>query len=175
MNKINFCRIITNHINSFTSNGEAKAPLQDIIFHLIIPIVAAIIITGINGVIPNSVVGVLVNFGAITTALLMSAVVMVYDQKTKLVEKKEKETIQDKIKTLNKNISIYNELCNNICFAILTSILTVITALVLSFYTNTTEYKWFFCIITIFCYISFISTIVTFFMILKRFGIILNN
>ncbi|OQP24091.1 hypothetical protein B2H99_16920, partial [Morganella morganii] len=77
-------------------------------------------------VMPTSVVGILVNFGSITTALLMSAVVMVYDQKSKIIEKKEKEIIEDKKETYSKNIELYNELCQNICFAILTSIMIVI-------------------------------------------------
>jgi hypothetical protein len=127
---------------------------------------------------PASVVGIMVNFGSITTALLMSAVVMVYDQKSKIIEKKERENVQDKITTYTKNISLYKELCQNICFAILTSIIIVILSAILSFYdlkiTSGFGY-YFFLACSFFCYAFFISTMITFLMILKRFSIVLDN
>ncbi|HHB6684009.1 TPA: hypothetical protein ACN771_004788, partial [Enterobacter hormaechei] len=103
-------------------------------FHLIFPIIASGTICFLFKVMPSSVVGIMVNFGAITTALLMSAVVMVYDQKSKLIDKKDNETIADKITSYLKHINLYKELCHNICYAILTSILIVILSAVISFY-----------------------------------------
>ncbi|MGE1966822.1 hypothetical protein ACME8X_26810 (plasmid) [Klebsiella pneumoniae] len=129
-------------------------------------------------------VGIMVNFGSITTALLMSAVVMVYDQKSKIIEKREREkekgenSVEDKIKTYTKNISLYKELCRNICFAILTSIIIVILSAILSFYDTSIKgfiYMSFFTLLSFFCYAFFISTMITFLMILKRFSIILDN
>jgi len=120
----------------------------------------------------------MVNFGSITTALLMSAVVMVYDQKSKIIERRDNEIVEDKIKTYNKNIALYKELCQNICFAILTSIMIVILSAILSFYEikiTSFIYTIFFISISFFCYTLFISTMITFLMILKRFSIILDN
>ncbi len=58
---------------------------------------------------------------------------MVYNQKSKLIDKKDNETIADKITSYLKHIR-YKELCHNICYAILTSILIVILSAVISFY-----------------------------------------
>ncbi|PWF89885.1 hypothetical protein DD549_21685 [Shewanella algae] len=108
----------------------------------------------------------------------MSAVVMVYDQKSKIIDKKDNETIADKITSYSKYINLYKELCHNICFAILTSILIVILSAVISFYDskiNTGFSYYFFITCSFFCYSLFISTMITFLMILKRFSIILDN
>ncbi|RAZ13947.1 hypothetical protein DP201_24875, partial [Enterobacter hormaechei subsp. xiangfangensis] len=97
MNKINIFFLIKNHISSFKNEVSDSLSKSDIFFHLIFPIIASGTICFLFKVMPSSVVGIMVNFGAITTALLMSAVVMVYDQKSKLIDKKDNETIADKI------------------------------------------------------------------------------
>ncbi|WP_368937638.1 hypothetical protein [Proteus terrae] len=178
MNKINIFFLIKNHISSFKNEDSDSLSKPDIFFHLIFPIIASGTICFLFKVMPSSVVGIMVNFGAITTALLMSAVVMVYDQKSKLIDKKDNETIADKITSYLKHINLYKELCHNICYAILTSILIVILSAVISFYDskiNTGFSYYFFITCSFFCYSLFISTMITFLMILKRFSIILDN
>jgi len=178
MNKINIFWIIRNHVNSLKDDGETSLSRGDIYLHFVFPLVISFFICFYFNVMPSSVVGIMVNFGSITTALLMSAAVMVYDQKSKIIEKKEIETIEDKKATYNKNIALYKELCQNICFAIFTSILIVILTVALSFYEKGMEsvfYHGLFITISFLCYALFISTMITFLMILKRFGIILDN
>ncbi|HCM9652323.1 MULTISPECIES: hypothetical protein [Enterobacter] len=178
MNKINVYWLIKNHVASLKEDGANCLSRSDICLHFIFPLLASLLICIFFKVMPGSVVGIMVNFGSITTALLMSAVVMVYDQKSKIIDKKDKEIVEDKIKTYSKNIGLYRELCQNICFAILTSIIIVILAAILSFYdvkTTTSLYTGFFIAISFFCYALFISTMITFLMILKRFSIILDN
>ncbi|ECU3839108.1 hypothetical protein D0223_22990, partial [Salmonella enterica subsp. enterica serovar Give] len=114
MNKINIFFLIKNHISSFKNEDSDSLSKSDIFFHLIFPIIASGTICFLFKVMPSSVVGIMVNFGAITTALLMSAVVMVYDQKSKLIDKKDNETIADKITSYLKYINLYKELCHNI-------------------------------------------------------------
>lgn len=178
MNKINIYCLIKNHVASLKENGATSLSKPDLWLHFIFPLIVSLLICLFFKVMPTSVVGILVNFGSITTALLMSAVVMVYDQKSKIIEKKEKEIIEDKKETYSKNIELYNELCQNICFAILTSIMIVILSVILSFYdekVTTSFYSAFFIVISFLCYAFFISTMITFLMILKRFSIILDN
>lgn len=178
MNKINIYWLITNHISSLKDDGSTHLSRSDLFLHFILPLVASGLICTFFKVMPSSVVGIMVNFGSITTALLMSAVVMVYDQKSKIIEKKEKEKIADKITTYSKNIALYKELCQNICFAILTSILIVILSAILSFYDTKLIAGfgyYFFLTCSFFCYALFISTMITFLMILKRFSIVLDN
>ncbi len=178
MNKINIYWLIKNHVASLKENGATSLSKVDIWLHFIFPFIVSFFICFFFKVMPASVIGIMVNFGSITTALLMSAVVMVYDQKSKIIEKREKETVEDKKKTYYKNIELYRELCQNICFAILTSIVIVILSVILSFYdtkTATCIYTGFFITISFLCYAFFISTMITFLMILKRFSIILDN
>ncbi|MCG8708798.1 hypothetical protein JHU04_002022 [Brenneria sp. 4F2] len=178
MNKINIYWLIANHISSLKDEGEISLSKSDLWLHFISPLIASALICFFFKVMPSSVVGIMVNFGSITTALLMSAVVMVYDQKSKIIEKKEKETVVDKIITYTKNIILYKELCQNICFAILTSIIIVILSAILSFYDmkiiSGLSY-YFFLVASFLCYALFMSTMITFLMILKRFSIILDN
>lgn len=184
MNKINIYWLIKNHVSSLKSDGQTTLSLTDIFLHFIFPLIASLIVCIFFKVMPTSVVGIMVNFGSITTALLMSAVVMVYDQKSKIIEMRDKEVakgnsgVDDKIKTYAKNILLYKELCRNICFAILTSIIIVIMSAILSFYDPLIKgsiYTWFFTTLSFLCYAFFISTMITFLMILKRFSIILDN
>ena len=184
MNKINIYWLIRNHVSSLKIDGETSLSRMDICLHFIFPLVAAFITCYFFKVMPTPVVGIMVNFGSLTKALLMRDVVMVYDQKSKIIEKREREkekgenSVEDKIKTYTKNISLYKELCRNICFAILTSIIIVILSAILSFYDTSIKgfiYMSFFTLLSFFCYAFFISTMITFLMILKRFSIILDN
>ncbi|WP_162893631.1 hypothetical protein [Klebsiella variicola] len=70
-------------VSSLKIDGETSLSRMDICLHFIFPLVAAFITCYFFKVMPTPVVGIMVNFGSITTALLMSAVVMVYDQKAK--------------------------------------------------------------------------------------------
>ncbi|MES4052058.1 hypothetical protein AADL23_15230, partial [Escherichia coli] len=79
MNKINIYWLITNHISSLKDDGSTHLSRSDLFLHFILPLVASGLICIFFKVMPSSVVGIMVNFGSITTALLMSAVVMVYD------------------------------------------------------------------------------------------------
>lgn len=182
MNKINVFWLIRNHIDSLKDENSLKLSRADLFLHFILPIIISSAVCFSFKVMPTSVVGIMVNFGSITTALLMSAVVMVYDQKSKVIDRLDKEQattkVADKISTYKLNISLYKELCQNICFAILTSIIIVIMSAILSFYdakTISNIYQYFFIFTSFVCYSLFISTMIIFLMILKRFSIILDN
>lgn len=179
MNKINFIGIIKDHFFTLKDDGCSKLSKSDVFTHLLLPAIVSFIICYIAGIMKPSVISILVNFGAITTALLMSAVIMVYDQKSKIKEKDEKEEDVSK-KELNKTrITLYTELCKNTCYAILTSIVIVVLSVALSFFDEKSvtgdEKIYIFYFITFLCYYLFISTIITFLMIIKRFSVVLDT
>ncbi|MCD3016445.1 hypothetical protein GFJ84_23275, partial [Salmonella enterica subsp. enterica serovar Enteritidis] len=70
------------------------------------------------GIMKPAIASVFVNFGAITTALLMSAVIMIYEQKQKTITKIsdiiEGNKSRDKLISLNTNKTIYEQLCHNV-------------------------------------------------------------
>ena len=72
MNKINIYWLIRNHVSSLKIDGETSLSRMDICLHFIFPLVAAFITCYFFKVMPTPVVGIMVNFGSITTALLMS-------------------------------------------------------------------------------------------------------
>ncbi len=106
MNKINIYWLIKNHIASLKEDGATSLSKPDLWLHFIFPLIASFFVCLFFKVMPTSVVGIMVNFGSITTALLMSAVVMVYDQKSKIIDKRDRETVIDKIKTFTKKHSL---------------------------------------------------------------------
>ncbi|MCD3051976.1 hypothetical protein GFJ82_23180, partial [Salmonella enterica subsp. enterica serovar Enteritidis] len=73
------------------------------------------------GIMKPAIASVFVNFGAITTALLMSAVIMIYEQKQKTITKIsdiiEGNKSRDKLISLNTNKTIYEQLCHNFAYA----------------------------------------------------------
>lgn len=83
MNKINVMSVIKKHYTTM-SDQRGNILLEDIAIHFIIPLTLSLIICFTYGIMKTSIASVFVNFGAITTALLMSAVIMIYDQKQKL-------------------------------------------------------------------------------------------
>ncbi|MBF0691485.1 hypothetical protein IR150_08285 [Providencia alcalifaciens] len=185
MNKINFLSIIKLHFQTLVDQ-KGKWIYSDIIFHLIMPIVVGLLICIFDGTMTTQIAAIFVNFGAITTALLMSAVVMIYGQKQKVKEKIKESKNNEKNSDKNEDLIIlemdnilYRQLCHNISYAILGSALIVLLSVAISFFTTNIEimsYKLFFLyILSFFCYAIFISTIITFFMIIKRFSAVIDD
>ncbi len=178
MNKINFIGIIRSHFSTLKDDGDSKFSKPDICTHVLFPAAVSLVICYTSGIMKPGVTSILVNFGAITTALLMSAVIMVYDQKSKIKEKNADEKDNSKKVLNNTRIRLYTELCHNTCYAILTSIAIVVLSVALSFFDEkavTTDAKiYVFYFLSFLCYFLFISTIITFLMIIKRFSVVLD-
>ena len=186
MNKINIWRIVQNHVRTL-KNSSGKFSPGDILFHIIFPAIISLFLVYKTGIIHKDILSSLVNFGAITTALLMSAVVMIYDQKNKVKEKLAENHEKDRIKRqLSRRENLYSQLCHNICYSIISSIIVVVLSIVCTFswfeqtYPNSSLpphdiYYSTFCTLSFIIYFFFSSTIITFLMIMKRFSYVLES
>ncbi|HGG6426295.1 TPA: hypothetical protein ACJG67_002812 [Salmonella enterica subsp. enterica serovar Kottbus] len=184
MNKINVMSVIKKHYTTM-SDQRGNILLEDIFIHFIIPLILSLIICLTYGIMKPSIASVFVNFGAITTALLMSAVIMIYDQKQKTVFKisdiEENNKSRSNLIILNNNKLVYEQLCHNVAYAILTAVALVIFSVTIHFLPENADElkKWYFAtpayVISYLAYSSFFFTVITFLMVIKRFSTILDN
>lgn len=121
--KINICEILLGHIKTLKDNSTGKVSKWDIFTFFIIPIIISIFTIVFKFKFSSDLISLLVNFGSIFTALLLSVLVLVYDQSSKL---------KDKEKELGRNITIevkrglLDQLYYNICYSIITAISLVV-------------------------------------------------
>ncbi|MEW5505595.1 hypothetical protein [Pseudomonas antarctica] len=116
--KINVANIILGHIATL-ADPTGKRSLMDYVTFFAVPSIVAVIacVAGYN--LNKDVSSMLVNFGAIFTALLLSVLVLVYDQESKLSAVKGIDPLYEAKKVLLR------QLYYNICFSIIASILLV--------------------------------------------------
>ncbi len=127
--KINIWSIVTGHIKTLRDSSSGKVSVHDYATFYAVPIVIAILFSYFGIKLTTDANSLLVNFGAIFTALLLSVLVLVYDQGEKLqgvVDGSRKHNIE-----LKK--SLLDELYFNICYAIVISLLLVFLCLVYTF------------------------------------------
>ena len=127
--KINVWSIVTGHIKTFRNASSGKVSVHDYATFYIVPILIAITFSLFGIKVSNDANSLLVNFGAIFTALLLSVLVLVYDQGEKLrniANESNKHSIE-----LKK--TFLQQLYFNICYAIVTSIVLVFLCLVYTF------------------------------------------
>lgn len=116
--KINVAAIILGHIATLADPAGKRSIMDYVTFFALPGAVAALgCFAGYN--LNKDVSSMLVNFGAIFTALLLSVLVLVYDQESKLEAVKKIDPLYDAKKVLLK------QLYYNICFSIISSIVLV--------------------------------------------------
>lgn len=116
--KVNISEILLGHIATLCDPAGKRSIGDYVTFFLIPTIIAGLgLIAGYN--LNKDVSSMLVNFGAIFTALLLSVLVLVYDQETKLNSNANSDPLYDAKKKL------LGQLYYNICFSILSSIALV--------------------------------------------------
>ncbi|NIG15868.1 hypothetical protein [Pantoea sp. Cy-640] len=184
MNKINIWQVLLKHYKTM-SDQRGVALGQDIFIHFWMPVIISILICVLYGTMKASIAAIFVNFGAITTALLMSAVIMIYDQKQKTAFKisdiKENNKPTTNLPALETNKTVYEQLCHNVAYAILTSVILVIASVIISFFPDdikSLERLYFSIpayILSLIAYAAFFTTVITFLMVIKRFSTILDN
>lgn len=120
--KVNISGIIRGHIQTLTNADSEIISRLDIFTFYLLPLALSItaLIFGFN--LNRELVSLLVNFGSIFTALLLSVLVLVYDQECKLNEKGD----TDSLYTVRKEL--LHHLYYNISYSIICSITLVITA-----------------------------------------------
>ena len=127
--KINIWSIVTGHIMTLKDSSNEKVSLSDYVTFYGIPITIAVLFSVFGIKVSEDANSLLVNFGAIFTALLLSVLVLVYDQGEKL------HLANDK--TQNHNIELKKKLLEqlyfNICYAIVVAVVLVFLCLVYTF------------------------------------------
>lgn len=116
--KVNIFGIVKGHIATL-SDPAGKISWMDIVTFFAMPGVAAIIgvMAGYN--LNKDVASMLVNFGAIFTALLLSVLVLVYDQENKLRSSSDRDLFY------GKKCELLGQLYFNICFSIISSLVLI--------------------------------------------------
>lgn len=127
--KINIWSIVNGHIVTLKDSSNGKVSLSDYVTFYGVPIAIAVLFSAFGIKVTESANSLLVNFGAIFTALLLSVLVLVYDQGEKLRDFND-ETKDYKIR-LKKNL--LKQLYFNICYAIVVAVILVFLCLVYTF------------------------------------------
>lgn len=124
-NKINISCIIKAHFRTLYDVRKRKISLSDIATFIALPLILALYSSYKNFNLNKDLDSLLVNFGAIFTALLLSVIVLIYDQENRIIEKKSENPSSYGRVTENK-LSLLKELYHNISYAILCSLALVI-------------------------------------------------
>ncbi|MFQ1005343.1 hypothetical protein [Gilliamella sp. CG22] len=94
--KINIGSLIKGHIKTLYNASTKKLDFSDIVTFFVLPALVAILGSFWGIFLSIDIISLLVNFGSIFTALLLSVLVLVYDQVGKVNEKLN----DDKIRTI---------------------------------------------------------------------------
>lgn len=123
--KINIIGIIKEHFNTVLSDKYDK------VVFIWIPIVLLAVAILLKTNISKETISLLVNFGSIFTALLLSLLVLIYDQESKIKEEKKKDNkFQEHCEEYyNLKISLSKQLYHNVSFSIISSIALVLLCL----------------------------------------------
>ncbi len=117
--KLNVSEIIIGHFKTL-SNSQGEIVKTDIFVFYIIPVLLAIFSIYLSCNLQKDISALLVNFGAIFTALLLSVLVLVYDQESKI----EQIRSSDSLYLVKKRL--LRDLYYNISYSILSSIFLVL-------------------------------------------------
>jgi len=196
--KINIISIVKGHFDSL-KNSDNSFNFADYITFKIFPLLLGIGFALYCPKISYNTISLLVNFGSIFTALLLSVLVLIFDQESKIDEQYEKSLIykeqMDKNPELKDSIAyktIYSknydekypikkqlleQLYFNISFSIICSLLLVLSCLLYSELSNSVcTYVIYIIKILLFFIISILITIfLNILMIVKRLHVLLTN
>lgn len=124
-NKINILCIVKAHFNTLKNTGCKNMSKVDCFTFIIFPVLLSIVSACNNFNLNKDLDSLLVNFGAIFTALLLSVIVLIYDQENRTLEKVRGNSDVVGAVTNNK-LLLLKELYHNISFAILCSLVLVV-------------------------------------------------
>jgi hypothetical protein len=132
--KINLSSLIREHYKTLKNDDKNRLSFVDFFTFTIIPVALCVLSIYFDLKINTEFRGALINFGAIFSALLMSVLVLVYDQENKLTERKllvdklKKQDIDDYVDIVNyaDKKELLGQLYHNICFAIIVSLSIVV-------------------------------------------------
>lgn len=133
--KINICVIIKDHFDTLRDNRDNKLSMLDIFTLFGIPIIIVIAVMMSKYIINKEFVSLVVNFASIVTSLLISVLVLIYDQYSKVDV--DSDVSENDIKVKIKKRELLEQLFSNVSFTILMGIITVIFCLILNTFTIT--------------------------------------
>ncbi|QIA76679.1 hypothetical protein [Rodentibacter caecimuris] len=120
-NKINVFVIIKDHLRTLKNYSNGKTSLIDVSILLLLPLIFVIGLAFYKYTINKEFVSLVVNFSSIVTSLLISVLVLIYDQYSKI-----------DTQTLKKEV--LGQLFSNVSYTILMGIITVVFCLLLNIY-----------------------------------------
>lgn len=174
--KINLTTIVVKHIATLRDNGTKELSMIDISVFLIFPFMASVALAYFGSVLSDDLLSLAVNFGAITTALLMSVLVLVYEQESKLLSIRHADVTLEAIK--KQKLQLLRELYQNICFTIVVSLCVVVSSFLLMFFKGFEEFGYVVFLnnsLTAFVVFLFLNVVLTMLMIIKRFHALITN
>lgn len=141
--KINITSIIRNHFDTLIDDRTGNRSLIDYCTFLILPIAVAVCFSVFDIQMSNYFRSGVITFGAIFAALLMSVLVLVYDQ----IKNNSKEILKERVMKASKEIEqtsftlmgevdleardkLLKQINSNICFTLLTAVLAVLLTLI---------------------------------------------
>jgi len=127
--KINVIEIIKSHIFTLKQSGATKLSIFDLSTFFGIPFIVVAFSISNDFDLSESLTSLLVNFGAIFTALLLSVLVLIYDQENKLDDLKERIGLE-KISNYEIKKQLLSELYSTICYCIISSMSLVFVAII---------------------------------------------
>ena len=126
--KINIKIILKDHFDTF-SDVAGNTCVSDYVCFILCPVAIACISIYFRYGISTDAISALINFGSITTALLLSVLMLVFDQDRKLVKDTDKFYERKKV--------LFQELYSNICYSVIASISLVLACLLNIVFGNT--------------------------------------
>ncbi|WP_394571079.1 hypothetical protein [Citrobacter amalonaticus] len=126
--KINICEVLIGHFRTLRDADTKKISMWDIFTFIILPFIIAASFSFFGSSITKDLISLLVNFSAILTALLLSVLVLVYDQESKIRQRKDIDTFYESKK------SLLTELYFNICYSILCGVFLVVLCFIVSLF-----------------------------------------
>lgn len=120
--KINILHILKDHVKTFVDTKH-NICLNDYFVFFIVPLIVSVVSMYLKYSISIDATSTLVNFGSITTALLLSVLMLVYDQDQKNDKYKSEEEFFKRKKEL------YKQIYSNICYSVIISIFLVVICL----------------------------------------------
>lgn len=171
--KLNVINIIRGHLKTF-SNDEDRALKRDLLSFFIIPFIISVFASLFLEPVEHETTSLLVNFASIFTALLLSVLVLIYDQEVKLKNKNE-STVTDILKQ-----KLLKHLYFNISFSIIASVTliafcfihSIIGPIKLSYKSTSFELQFISNIFILFITINLFLNII---MIVKRMHVLLTH
>jgi hypothetical protein len=172
--KINVLFLVKEHFLTLKHDGTGNISFTDLFSFVALPIFLSGATIFFEVKLSADFTDAVINFGAIFSALLMSVLVLVYDQDAKLNDVIQKAENNSKA-NLGLKKELLKQLYHNICFAIVASLSIVVLSLV---QVLAESYKWIFVstwIITPFIIFFLCSMILTTLMVVKRMHALLES